>query len=82
MTRAAWTVCAAIGIAALATLATGCGEDKKPKVDAATEQAEAHKRASEGPFSAQVQGYDKAKALGADVNQKVEDNVNKVDAIK
>jgi hypothetical protein len=72
-------VCAAIGIAALAA---GCGESKKPKVDAATEQAEAHKRASEGPFSAQVQGYDKAKALGADVNTKVEDNVKKVDEAK
>jgi len=63
-------------------LVAACGGEKTPKVDAATEQAEAHKRASQGPFSAQVQGYDKAKALGADVNQKVEDNVNKVDAIK
>ena len=73
---------AAVAIAALAALAAGCGEAKKPKVDAATEQAEARKRASEGPFGTQVQALEKAKGLGADVNTKVEDNVRKVDEAK
>jgi hypothetical protein len=71
--------CAAVAIAALAA---GCGESKKPKVDAATEQAEAHKRASEGAFGTQVKALDKAKGLGADVNTKVEENVQKVDEAK
>ena len=72
--------CAAVAAALL--LVTGCGESKTPKVDAATEQAEAHKRASEGPFGTQVKALDKAKGLGADVNTKVEENVQKVDEAK
>ena len=72
-------VCAALAIAALAA---GCGESKKPKVDAATEQAEARKRAAEGPFGTQVKALETAKGLGTDVNTKVEDAVKKVDEAK
>jgi hypothetical protein len=61
----------------------GCGEKaKQPKVDAATEQREAHDRAVKDTFGTQVKAYDQAKALGADMNQKVEDNVGKVDQMK
>ena len=74
------TGAACVAVAAL--LLAGCGEAKKPKVDAATEQAEAHKRAAEGPFGTQVQALDKAKGLGADVNSKVDENVRKVDEAK
>ena len=76
MKRAAWSACAAVGIAALAA---GCSKSETPKVDAATERAEATKRASEGPFGTQVKALETAKGLGADVNSKVEANVDKVD---
>ena len=72
----ALSLLAALGLA-------GCGEKaKEPKVDAATEQREAHDRAAKGAFGTQVQAYDKAKALGGEMNQKVEDNVDKVDQMK
>jgi hypothetical protein len=70
-------------LACLAAFAlAGCEKAKEPKVDAATEQKEAHDRAVKDVFGTQVQAYDKAKGLGADVNSKVEDNVNKVDQMK
>jgi hypothetical protein len=68
-------VCAA---ACIAALAAGCGE-KTPKVDAAAERAAAQKRAAEGPFGSQVKALETAKGLGAEVNSKVEANVDKVD---
>ena len=68
---------AACAAAALALLVAGCGGEKKPKVDAATEQAEAKKRAEQGPFGTQVKAIDTAKNLGNDVNSKVEDAVKK-----
>jgi hypothetical protein len=78
---ARWSAALTCLIAACAL--AGCGEKaKEPKVDAATEQKEAHDRAVKDAFGTQVQAYDKAKALGGDVNQKVEDNVNKVDQMK
>ena len=76
MSRAAWSVGAAVCIAALAG---GCSKCETPKVDAATERAEATKRASEGPFGTQMKALETAKGLGADVNSKVEANVEKVD---
>ncbi len=79
MKAAMYPACAAV---AAALLLASCGGEKAPKVDAATEQAEAHKRASEGPFGTQVKALDKAKGLGADVNTKVEDAVKKVDEAK
>ena len=69
-----WPACAAV---AVALLVVGCGGEKKPKVDAATEQAEAKKRAEQGPFGTQVKAIDTAKNLGNDVNSKVEDAVTK-----
>jgi len=57
----------------------GCGKEKTPKVDAATEQAEALERARKGPMGAQVQALDKAKALEADLNKKAAENLEKAD---
>ena len=79
MKRTAWSACAAVGIAALAA---GCSKSETPKVDAATERAEATKRAAEGPFGTQVKALETAKGLGADVNSKVEANVQKADDAK
>jgi hypothetical protein len=57
-----------------------CGEKQKtPKVDAATEQAQARERARQGPMGAQVQAIDKANALGADINAKAAENLDKAD---
>lgn len=64
-TRAAW-VLTALAAAALA----GCGKTEAPKVDAATERAQATERARKDAFGTQVQALEKAKALGADVNEK------------
>jgi ribose 1,5-bisphosphokinase PhnN len=67
MTRARTGAAAAIlAVAALA----GCGRSEAPKVDAATERAQATERARKDAFGTQVQAHEKAKALGADVNQK------------
>jgi hypothetical protein len=55
---------------ALAASAAGCSKPPPPKVDAKKEQAEALERARHDAFGAQVQALDKAKALGADVNEK------------
>jgi hypothetical protein len=57
-----------------------CGEKQKtPKVDAATEQAQARDRARKGPMGTQVQAIDKANALGADMNAKAAENLDKAD---
>ena len=64
----------AAGVAiALCALSVACSKQQQPKVDAATEQKEAHDRAVQGPFSAQVQGLDKAKALQQDANKMAEE---------
>jgi hypothetical protein len=74
--KTAWGVCAAVAIAALAT---GCSKSETPKVDAATERAEATKRASEGPFGTQVNALETAKGIEADVNRKAADAVDKIE---
>jgi hypothetical protein len=60
-------------------LPAACGKEKTPKVDAATEQAEARERARHGPMGTQVQAIDKANALGADMNKKAAENLEKAD---
>ena len=69
----------AIALALAATLVAGCGEAKKPKVDAATEQKEALERARKGPYGTQVQALDKAKALEEDINKKASEQVDKIE---
>jgi hypothetical protein len=57
-----------------------CGEQaKEPKVDAKQEQEEALERSRHGAFGADVQALDKAKALGAQMNDMAEKNLEKAD---
>ena len=69
----------AVALALAATLVAGCGESKKPKVDAATEQREALERAKKGPYGEQMKALDTAKALGDDINKKASESVDKIE---
>jgi len=69
----------AVALAVVATLAAGCGESKKPKVDAATEQREALERAKKGPYGTQVQSLETAKKLEEDINKKASESVDKIE---
>jgi len=69
----------AVALALAATLAAGCGESKKPKVDAATEQREALERAKKGPYGTQVEALEKSKALGDDINKKAQESVDRIE---
>ena len=70
----------AAALAAAAVLAAAaCGKSEAPKVDAATERAEANKRAREGPLGAQVKAHDDAKKMQEDLNSKVQSNVDSIE---
>ena len=69
----------AVALAVAATLVAGCGESKKPKVDAATEQREALERAKKGPYGTQVQSLETAKKLEEDINKKASESVDKIE---
>ena len=69
---------AALAIAAAA--AAGCSKEPAPKVDAATEQAQARDRARQDAFGAQVKAVDDAKKLGADLNATAAGNVDRAEA--
>ena len=69
----------AAALAAAAILAASCGKSEAPKVDAATERAEANKRAREDAFGAQVRAHDDAKKMQEDLNNKVQENVDNAD---
>ena len=70
----------AVALAVAATLgAAGCGDSKKPKVDAATERAEALERAKKGPYGTQVQSLETAKSLQEDINKKASESVDKIE---
>jgi entry exclusion lipoprotein TrbK len=69
----------AVALALAGALVAGCGESKKPKVDAATEQAEALERARKGPYGTQVKALDTAKALSDDINKKASESVDKIE---
>ncbi len=63
-----------------ASLGAGCGrQDPAPKADAAKERAEALERSKQGAFGTQVQSLEAAKGLGADLNQKALDAVDKAE---
>ena len=71
------TPAAACMAAALAALAiAGCGKPATPKVDAATERAEATERAKKDVFGAQVTAHEDARKLGADINKKAQGSVD------
>ena len=70
------------GIAVLVLLALaafGCGKKEAPKADAATEQKEALERAKEGAFGTQVKALEAAKTLGADLDKKARESVEKAE---
>ena len=70
----------AVALALAGTLlAAGCGDSKKPKVDAAAEQAEALERAKKGPYGTQVKSLDNAKSLSDDINKKASESVDKIE---
>jgi outer membrane murein-binding lipoprotein Lpp len=69
----------AVALAVAATLVAGCGESKKPKVDAAAEQREALERAKKGPYGTQVQSLETAKKLEEDINKKASESVDKIE---
>ena len=71
----------AAALAAAAVFAVACGKSEAPKVDAATERAEANKRARQDVFGAQVKAVESAREMPADLNQKAQDNLDKVDAM-
>ncbi len=68
---------AAIALAALA--AGACGKQEAPKVDAAAEQKEALERAKQGAFGTQVKALEDAKALGADLDKKARESIDKAE---
>lgn len=74
MTRAR-AAALAMTMAALAA----CGKSEAPKVDAATERAQATERAKKDVFGTQVQAHEKARALGDDVNRKAQEGINAAD---
>ena len=60
-------------------LAAACTKEKTPKVDAAAERAEALERSKKATFGTQVNALEKAKGLEADMNQKAQDSVDKIE---
>jgi len=62
-------------IAALAALAlAACGKSEAPKVDAATERAEATERAKQRAYGGtEVKALEKANQMGADINKQAQD---------
>ena len=66
------TVAASLLLLAAIPLA-GCGKPAAPKVDAATERAEATERAKQRAYGGtEVQALEKAQKLGDDINKKAE----------
>ena len=75
------TLRAAAAAALLAVLVPGgCGKQPAaPKADAAREQAEALERSKQGAFGTPVKALDAAKAMGADLDRKAVDAVDKAE---
>ena len=63
----------------VAAALAACGKSEAPKVDAATERAQALERAKKDVFGTQVQAHEKARALGDDVNRKVQEGMDAAD---
>ena len=76
------TVLRAAALAAVLAAAlpmAGCSKEKPPKVDEAAERAAALERSKKAAFGTQVKALETAKGIEADVNQKAQDAVDKVD---
>ncbi len=71
---------AALVLGAALLLAAACGKKESPSAqDPAAERAAATERAKQGPFGADVKALENAKNMGADLNKKAEDNLEKAD---
>ena len=70
-----------MALAAVGVMAVACSKQEAPKVDAATERAEANKRAREDVFGTQVKAHDNAQKMSEDLNKKAQDNLDKADAL-
>lgn len=66
----------ALAAAVAAALLAGCGKPETPKVNAATERAQATERARQDAFGTQVKALENAKSVGADMNRKAQDTVD------
>ena len=66
----------ALAAALAAALLAGCGKPETPKVDAATERAQATERAKQDAYGTQVKALENAKSMGADMNKKAQDAVD------
>ena len=62
----------------LAGLAGGCGKPA-PVVDPAVERKQALERSKEGAFGTQVQSLEAAKGMGADLDKKAREGVEKAE---
>ena len=69
----------ALAAAAAVALLGGCGKSDAPRVDAASERAQATARAKKDAFGTQVQAHEKAKELGADMNKKAQEGLDAAD---
>ena len=69
---------AAAALLALAALAA-CHRDEAPKVDPATERAQATERAKKDAFGAQVKAVEDAKGMQEDLNKKAQESVDKIE---
>ena len=72
---------AALLFAVAAAAAAGCGKPPEPKVDAATERAQATERAKKDVFGTQVKALENAKSIEGDLNKKAQDNLDKADSM-
>ena len=81
MSRARHAAVLAAALAAAAVFAAACSKEPAPKVDAATERADANKRAREDTFGTQVKALDRVKELPDDLNKKAQENLDKVDSM-
>ena len=68
----------AVALALLALLVGGCGKEA-PKTDAATQRKEALERSKEGAFGTQVKALEDAKSLGAELDKKARESLEKAE---
>ena len=75
MSAARATAAAVLALAALAA----CSKSEAPKVDPATERAQATERAKQGPMGSQVKALEDAKGMQEDLNKKAQESVDKIE---
>ena len=70
---------AAIAAALAAAAIFGCGKSETPKVDAASERAQAAERAKKDVFGAQVKSVEDARKAQDDLSKKAQENVDSIE---